>query len=91
MPAGATVAPAPLLIHRDPAIYPDPASFRPDRFLAAKPPAYGWIPFGGGVRRCIGAAFAQMEARVVLEELISRFHVRPHRQRTEGVGRAESC
>jgi cytochrome P450 len=87
LPAGATVAPAPLLIHRDPAIYPDPATFRPDRFLDAKPSAYSWIPFGGGVRRCIGAAFAQMEARVVLEEVFRRFRARPYRQRREGVGR----
>ena len=87
LPAGAIVAPAPLLIHRDPAIYPDPAAFRPDRFLDRKPPAYRWIPFGGGVRRCIGAAFAQTEARVVLEEVFSRFRARAYRRRREAVGR----
>jgi cytochrome P450 len=87
LPAGATVAPSPLLIHRDRSIYPEPGAFRPDRFLAAKPGAYSWIPFGGGVRRCIGAAFAQMEARVVLEEVFGRFRVRPYRRRREGVGR----
>jgi cytochrome P450 len=87
LPAGATVAPSPLLIHRDPGIFPDPDAFRPDRFLEAKPPAYGWIPFGGGVRRCIGAAFAQMEARVVLEQIFTRFRARPTHQRREATGR----
>ncbi|WP_037496552.1 cytochrome P450 [Solirubrobacter soli] len=87
LPAGTIVAPSPLLIHRDPAIHPDPASFRPDRFTGTRPPAYGWIPFGGGVRRCIGAAFAQLEGRVVLEEIFTRFRARPPRQRREPVGR----
>src|SRR4051794_9950875 len=87
LPAGAIVAPSPLLIHRDPAIYPNPAAFRPDRFLSGNPSAYGWIPFGGGVRRCIGASFAQMEARVVLEEIFGRFRARPWRRRGEAIGR----
>jgi cytochrome P450 family 135 len=58
-------------VHRRPEIYPDPAVFRPERFLGPEPEGgtYTWIPFGGGVRRCLGAAFALMELRIVLEEL----------------------
>ena len=87
LPIGATVAPCAVLIHRDPARYPNPETFRPDRFLHDKPGTYTWIPFGGGVRRCIGAAFAQMEARVVLSELFRSYEVRPAGTRPERIGR----
>jgi cytochrome P450 len=87
LPAGTRLTPSSLLIHRDPAIYPEPLTFRPDRFLGTKPGTYDWIPFGGGVRRCIGAAFAQMEARVVLERLTERFTITPYRAQAERVGR----
>jgi cytochrome P450 len=86
-PEGTTVAPSSVLIGRDPELYPEPEAFRPDRFAGVKPATYEWIPFGGGVRRCIGAAFAQIEARVVLERLAARFTVRPYRARPERVGR----
>jgi cytochrome P450 len=71
---GTVVAPSIYLVHRRPDVYPDPGRFRPERFLAAdgeRPQGgtYTWIPFGGGVRRCIGAAFAQMELRVVLADV----------------------
>src|SRR5829696_4639199 len=71
LPAGTVVAPSIYLVHRRPEIYPDPARFDPERFLGDKPQGgtYTWIPFGGGVRRCLGAAFALMELRVVLAEL----------------------
>ncbi|MCW3015483.1 MAG: cytochrome, partial [Solirubrobacterales bacterium] len=46
-----------MLVHRRAAVYPDPHAFRPERFLGVKPGTYTWIPFGGGVRRCLGAAF----------------------------------
>ena len=71
LPAGAVVAPAIYLVHRRPDLYPEPARFRPERFLGpdAQGGTYTWIPFGGGVRRCLGAAFALMEMRVVLAEL----------------------
>jgi cytochrome P450 len=49
-----------------------PTEFRPERFIGEKPDAYAWIPFGGGVRRCIGAAFAQLEGRMVLREVLRR-------------------
>jgi cytochrome P450 len=71
IPAGTVVAPCIYLVHRRPEIYPDPLAFRPERFLGPEPQGgtYTWIPFGGGVRRCLGAAFALMELRVVLAEL----------------------
>ena len=50
--------------------YPEPYAFRPERFLDRPPSTYAWIPFGGGVRRCLGAAFAEMEMRVVLTEVL---------------------
>jgi cytochrome P450 len=71
LPAGTVVAPSVYLVHRRPDVYPDPSRFRPERFLGESPEGgtYTWIPFGGGVRRCLGAAFALMELRVVLAEL----------------------
>ncbi|MEA2125727.1 MAG: cytochrome family, partial [Solirubrobacteraceae bacterium] len=52
-----------------------PDRFRPERFLESKPDTYAWIPFGGGIRRCIGAAFAHMEMDVVLRTLLERFEI----------------
>ena len=63
---GARLAPCVHLVHRRPDVYPDPDAFRPERFLETPPGTYTWIPFGGGTRRCLGAAFALYEARVVL-------------------------
>jgi cytochrome P450 family 135 len=77
LPAGAAVVPAIHLVHRDPRIYPEPDQFRPERFLEEPPGTYTWIPFGGGVRRCLGAAFAQFEMTVVLRELVKRHQIRP--------------
>jgi cytochrome P450 len=69
LPAGTTVAPCILLVHRREDLYPEPDAFRPERFLRDPPGTYSWIPFGGGVRRCLGAAFAQVEMQVVLETI----------------------
>ena len=69
--------PAIYLVHRNPTIYPEPDRFLPERFLETPPGTYTWIPFGGGVRRCLGAAFAQFEMAVVLKELVKRRQVRP--------------
>jgi cytochrome P450 len=88
LPAGATVAACALLVHRRADLYERPDDFVPDRFLGTKPPPGGWLPFGGGVRRCVGAAFAQFEVRLVLEEVARRFSVaHPPGRRPIGVGR----
>ncbi len=87
LPAGVTVTPCIHLVHRDPATYPDPAAFKPERFLETPPGTYTWIPFGGGVRRCLGASFAQFEMAVVLRELIARHGVQPSRPGSERVFR----
>jgi cytochrome P450 len=77
LPAGVSVAPSIYLVHRDPEIYPEPERFRPERFLERPPGTYTWIPFGGGVRRCLGGAFAEFEMSVVLRELIARRSLTP--------------
>jgi cytochrome P450 len=83
LPAGASVTPSIHLVHRNPEIYPEPDAFIPERFLDNPPGTYTWIPFGGGVRRCLGAAFAQFEMQVVLRELVKRHHVAPVRPASE--------
>jgi cytochrome P450 len=70
LPAGTDVTPAIWLIHTRSDLYPEPYAFRPERFLESPPTTYGWIPFGGGVRRCLGAAFAELEMRVVLQTVL---------------------
>ncbi len=77
LPAGSKVMPSAHLLHRNPEIYPDPERFRPERFLDNPPGTYTWIPFGGGVRRCPGAAFAQLEMTVVLRELMKCRQIAP--------------
>lgn len=72
LPAGTKVTPAIWLTHTRPDLYPEPFAFRPERFLDCPPTTYGWIPFGGGVRRCLGAAFAELEMRVVLRTILRR-------------------
>jgi cytochrome P450 len=74
LPAGTDVTPAIWLTHTKADLYPDPYAFRPERFLDGPPSGYGWIPFGGGIRRCLGASFAEMEMRIVLETIL-RSHV----------------
>ena len=75
LPAGTDVSPAIWLTHTRPDLYEDPYAFRPERFLEEAPATYAWIPFGGGVRRCLGAAFAELELRVVLRAVLERFDV----------------
>jgi len=71
------------LIHRDAVLFPNPHSFDPDRFVRSRPDTYQWIPFGGGARRCIGAAFAHMEMNVVLRTLLRDFTLEPTSERGE--------
>ena len=75
-PEGVSLQPNAYLTHHDPAIYPDPYEFRPERFLDEQPGTYTWIPFGGGRRRCIGASFAIFEMKVVLRAVLARAEVR---------------
>jgi cytochrome P450 len=64
--AGTPIAMSILLLHHREDIYPDPFAFKPERWLGRKPGTYEWIPFGGGIRRCLGAALAMAEQRVVM-------------------------
>lgn len=77
IPNGHTVIASNVLIHENESIYSDALAFNPDRFVGAKPDSYAWIPFGGGTRRCIGAAFAGLEMDVVLRTLLREFAIIP--------------
>jgi cytochrome P450 family 135 len=85
LPAGIKVAPSIYLVHRRADVYPEPERFLPERFLETPPGTYTWIPFGGGVRRCLGGAFAQFEMEVVLREVVARTTIRPARPEPEPV------
>lgn len=76
LPAGVTVMPAIGLVQSDERFFPAHQEFRPERFLDGQPAPNTWIPFGGGARRCLGAGFAQLEATVVLREVLTRFDLR---------------
>ena len=83
IPPGVTIGVSMVLTHTDPRLFEQPLRFRPDRFLDAKPDTYSWVPFGGGIRRCIGAAFAHMEMDVVLRTLLRRLELLPTAARSE--------
>jgi cytochrome P450 family 138 len=83
LPEGQVVLVSIYLIHRDEALFPDARRFNPDRFVGARPDTYQWIPFGGGVRRCIGAAFAHLEMNVVLRTMLRDFTLEPTSERGE--------
>jgi cytochrome P450 len=87
IPAGENIAPCIWLTHRRADVYPDPGAFKPERFVDQGPETYSWLPFGGGTRRCIGAAFAQMEMSVVLKTVAERTSLRPADPAPERVGR----
>jgi cytochrome P450 len=87
LPAGARVAPSIHLMHRREDIYPDPAAFKPERWLDMRANPYTYLPFGGGVRRCLGASFAETEMRVVLGAIVSNVRLAPARPESEKVGR----
>lgn len=93
IPRGHQIIVSASLIHRDPRFFPDPERFSPDRFLERPPDTYTWVPFGGGTRRCPGAAFAHMEMDVVLRTLLREFDLgttdRPgERLRDRGIANA---
>jgi cytochrome P450 len=78
LPAGTRVGPCIYLTHRRADLYPEPLAFRPERFLdGGAVDTYAWLPFGGGIRRCVGAAFAQLELRTVLRAILAAVDVAP--------------
>jgi len=81
IPHGYTVQVDIPLTHQN--AYPDPDRFDPDRFLTESPDMYSWVPFGGGTRRCLGAAFANMEMNVVLRTMLREFRLVPTNAREE--------
>jgi cytochrome P450 len=83
IPAGTTVAPSVHLVHRREDLYPQPLSFRPERFLERPAGAYTWIPFGGGVRRCLAASYAQMLMKNVIRTVLSEAVLHPVELRSE--------
>jgi cytochrome P450 len=87
LPPGVHVAPCIYLTHRRPDLWDEPTAFRPERFLAGAPEPYAFIPFGGGTRRCLGAAFATLEMREVLRAVAQRFALAPDRAQGERMRR----
>jgi cytochrome P450 len=88
VPAGTTVAPCVYLMHRREEVYPQPRSFLPERFLGQPAGTYTWIPFGGGVRRCLAASFALLEMRQVMQTVLREVDLRPVERRSERVARS---
>jgi cytochrome P450 len=86
-PAGVALLASAFLVHHDPAVYPEPYAFRPERFLGQAPGTYTWIPFGGGRRRCLGASFALQEMKIVIRAALRRFELTPAGDRREQTGR----
>jgi cytochrome P450 len=87
LPAGTDVTPAIWLAHTRADVYPEPFAFRPERFLDEAPDTYAWIPYGGGVRRCLGAAFAEFEMRIALREVLTRCELHKASPAPEKIGR----
>jgi cytochrome P450 family 135 len=85
LPPGIKVYPAIALVHHRPDLYPSPDEFRPERFTDDGAESYSWLPFGGGIRRCIGAALAQVEMTEVLREVASRVELSPLRPEPDPV------
>jgi cytochrome P450 len=87
IPAGSTLMASIYLVHNDPETYPKPDEFLPERFLNGTPEGGAWIPFGGGVRRCMGARFAELEMKVVLTQVLATARLKPVGKSAEGVKR----
>jgi cytochrome P450 len=84
LPAGTRVVPSIYLTNRNPRVYADAEEFRPERFLQDGPETFSWIPFGGGIRRCIGASFAQLEMRLILRTMLGELEPRLPDRRWQG-------
>jgi cytochrome P450 len=87
IPAGTIVSACTYLTHHRPEVYPEPYLFRPERFLESAPGTYTWIPFGGGVRRCLGASFAMLEMKTVLKVVSEHLLLKPVNASPEAIGR----
>jgi cytochrome P450 len=87
LPEGVIVAPNIYLVQHREDVYPEPRRFRPERFLEGQGGTYSWIPFGGGIRRCIGASFALYEMRIVLQAIARSVELRAAQPQAEPVGR----
>jgi cytochrome P450 len=85
LPAGIRVYPAIAVVHLREDLYPQPHEFRPERFIESEAKSYSWLPFGGGIRRCIGAALAQAEMAEVIRTVVSRVDLEPTRPDPEPV------
>jgi cytochrome P450 len=90
IPVGATVGASAYLMHRRPGVYPDPEAYRPERFLDGQGGTYTWLPFGGGIRRCLGAAFALYEMQVIARTVFANVELtvpdpRPEREKRRGI------
>lgn len=77
IPRGYSIVVSITQLHDDPDVFPQPERFDPYRFIGTKPPTFAWVPFGGGTRRCIGAAFANAEMDVVLRTVLHHFTIEP--------------
>jgi cytochrome P450 len=89
LPEGTRVAPCIYLVHRREDVYPEPHAFRPERFLEQPAGTYTWIPFGGGVRRCLGASFALFEMNQVLSAIVERLEIKAAQPAAERVRRRQ--
>jgi cytochrome P450 len=85
LPAGIRVYPAIAVIHHRADLYPEAEQFRPERFLDGRTESYAWLPFGGGIRRCIGAALAQAEMAEVIRTVVTRVELRPTRPEPDAI------
>jgi cytochrome P450 family 135 len=83
VPEGATIGASAYLMHRRAEVYPDPDAFRPERYLERRSDTYTWLPFGGGIRRCLGSAFALFEMEVIARTILARTDLSPVEARSE--------
>ena len=84
---GTMILPMIALLHRRPEVYPEPLAFRPERFLDTKPKNFEWIPFGGGIRKCLGGPFALLEMRVILQTVLQELRFEPTGEPDEPIAR----